>query len=127
MSLKTNLAKYIEEKTSYVIDTTIFICIDQVDTPEKCIIVDESPGSFRNFSGLESRAIQISCKDNNDLSAETLAHEINELFSNKPGFDSIHLADEHILFSDGAVMPMKLGRMANGSYIYVLNFTLQKK
>jgi hypothetical protein len=123
MSLVQDIADYIEANTSLVVDETIFVGGDTVDTPSGSIIIREFVGSTENESGLEARAIQILSIDLGYINSETLNRLVYGLFANKPGFAAI-LND--IFFVSVVNMPGFVDRDKRGNYVFSSGFLFQK-
>lgn len=116
MSLVQNIAMYIEENSAFVMDETLFVGADTVDTPPGSIIVREFMGSSENESGLEERSIQILALDRWYVNAEALINTVYALFANKPGFVSDSLI--HVFYVSVSGMPGFVDRDASGNFVF---------
>lgn len=118
-----DLVGYIEGNTSLVIDTDLFIGADQSNTPAKCVFVMEFAGGVSDWSGHETRPIQVLAKDLTYLTAEALAYIVYDLLSNKPGFSGLN----DVFYCAALNRPFPVGRDQRGSYIFSSNFLFRTK
>ena len=118
-----DLADYIADNSSLVIDTDLFIGADQPDTPVKCVFVMEFAGGDENWSGQITRPVQVLSKDLTYLTAESLANTVYDLLSNKAGF--LTLSD--VFFCEVLNRPFPVGRDQRGSYIFSSSFLFRMK
>jgi len=116
MSLVQDIATYIEANSSLVMDTDLFVGAETVNTPSGAVVVRESPGSVRNESGLEERAIQLLAIDRGYINAETLLNGVFNLFVNMPGFGVEEL--QSIFFVNALSMPGFVDRDASGKFVF---------
>jgi len=125
MSLVQDIATYIAAKSSFVIDTDLFIGAETVDTPSGSIVVKEFAGSTENESGLEERAIQILASDRGYVNAETLINVVYPLLANKSGFVSDDLTG--IFFVGVSSMPGFVDRDASGHFVFSCSLIFKKE
>lgn len=125
MSFTKSLVDYVETQTDLVTDTDLFVGVEIVDAPAKCVIITETPGSNDSWSGLQIRTVQITGKDLSYIGAETLIETVYNLFAHKPGFPSGSL-DENIFYCDAISRPALIGRDERGSYIFTANLLFKK-
>lgn len=125
MSLVQDIATYIEAHSSFVMDDTLFVGAETVDTPPGSVVVREFAGSTENESGLEARAIQILASDRGYVNAETLLNTVYSLFANKSGFISDDLIG--ILFVSVSSMPGYVDRDASGHFVFSCSLLFRKE
>lgn len=122
MSLSVDIATYIAANSSLTLDTDLFVADEPVDSPDTCVIIISSPGSYDTESGLEKRAIQALAKAKTFVDAETEANIVFDLLKNKPGFDSI----DNIFYSDVLSAPYPVDRDDRSRYVFTMNFLISK-
>lgn len=125
MSFTKSLVDYVEAETSLVTDTDLFVGVEVVDAPAKCVVITETAGSNDSWSGLQIRTVQIVGKDLSYIGAETLIESVYDLFAHKPGFPSGGL-DEDIFYCDVISRPALIGRDERRSYIFTANLLFKK-
>lgn len=122
MSLAVDLATYIEANSSLVLDTNLFVAEEIMESPDSCMIVIASPGSYDTESGMEKRAIQVLAKAKSYVDTETLAYVAFDLLKNKPGFDTV----SNIFYCEVLSAPYPADRDERGRYIFSMNFLISK-
>ena len=123
MSFILDLVDYIASQTTLVVDTDLFLADELDDSPDACVTVSSSPGSFRNESGIDMQAVQILVKDTAFITTETRALEVFNLLANKPGFGS--LGD--VFYSEVLNAPFPVDRDERGRYIFSMNLIIRKR
>ena len=125
MSFVKSLTEYVEAQTSLVIDTDLFVGAEEEDSPGEFVVITEMPGSGQNYSGLQTRAIQITVKALSLIAAETLAGTVFDLLAHKPGFPSGGL-DENIFYCDVIGRPGFIDKDERGRFIYTANLLFKR-
>lgn len=124
MAFIEDLVGYIEDNSSLVLDTDLFI-VDQVNTPAKCVIVREFAGGSETWAGHKTQPVQVLAMDLTYLTAQALATTVYDLLSNKAGFSDAVLSD--IFFCEVLNRPFSIGRNQRGGYIFSSNFLFRTK
>lgn len=119
------LVGYIEDNSSLVIDTDLFIGADVPSSPARCVLVTEFAGGFEQWDGHKTQPVQVLAKDLTYLTAQALANTVYDLLVNKPGFTADGLGD--VFFCDVLNRPFPIGRDQRGSYIFSSNFLFRTK
>lgn len=125
MSFIEDLVDYVEDNTTLVIDTDLFIGADQPDTPYKCVLITEFAGGGEDWSGHKTKPVQVLAKDLTYLTAQALAETVYALFQNMAGFSETALSD--VLFCEVLNVPFPVGRDGRGCYIFSSNFLFRMK
>lgn len=123
MSFILDLVDYIASQTTLVVDTDLFISDELDDSPDACVTVFSSPGSFRNESGIDIQAVQILVKDEAFIPTETRALEVFNLLANKPGFGDL----EDVFYSEVLNAPFLVDRDERGRYVFSMNLIIRKR
>lgn len=123
MSFILDMADYVAANTTLVIDTDLYIGEEAVNSPDECVTILSSPGSFRTESGLDIQTVQILVKGKSFISAEELSQVVYNLLANKPGFDGL----DGIFYCEVLNAPYPAERDARGRYIFTMNFVIRKR
>ena len=123
MVLIENLVSFIEENTSLVVDTDLFIGAFEVSSPRRCVAVSEFAGGLSSWSGMNTQPIQVLSKDITYLLAEALAFTVHNLLDEKAGFSFTGLSG--IFYCLVLDRPFPIGRDKAGSFIFSSNYLLR--
>jgi len=122
MSFLSDFVKYIAANSSFILDTDLFVGVDVVDAPLKCVIVQESGGGTENESGMMSQPIQVIVKAQSYPEARELSYTVYDLLNNKPGFSSL----SDVFYCEVFSLPALIDRGELGVYIFSTNFLLKR-
>ena len=122
MSFLSDFVKYIAANSSLILDTDLFVGVDVVDAPLKCVIVQESGGGTENESGMMLQPIQVIVKAQSYPEARELSYTVYDLLNNKSGFSSL----SGVFYCEVFSLPALIDRGELGVYIFSTNFLLKR-
>lgn len=123
MSFIQETADYIAAHSSLEVDVDLYIGEEVVDSPDECVTLLTSPGSYRTESGMDIQAMQILAKGKSFIAAEDLAQTVHDLLANKPGFSGL----SDVFYSEVLNSPFPVERDGRGRYVFSSNFVMRKR